>query len=510
MFAPAEKKSSSSLLKLKYFFSTGIFKTFFWQRHPSLFLALAGAVGISLPYSGILPLLIAFTHPKHPQKIGFFLIAACTLLSSSIQQHEQKTSPFSLGKGYLEITGIKRSPYSMTSRLSYKGLLHYFSNSEGEFTNIPCFVVSKDPALFLQNGYFYVSASLVHGPHYSILRIKKAEPAPTLLPFSKPGLRYRVKKHVNSLIRKAEKDAMTRSFLSSLATGDIDNQVLSIRFSLTGLRHTLAISGFHYTYLIILLSFLLGRAFSKVTTCLLLLPLISLYTLFIGDNPSLFRAWIAALCYLIGFVLGKKVSALNALGVALLFIVIFDPIQMFHVGLQLSFAATLGILLFYESIHLFLKNLFPKRSVSMVRSMRSLDQCLWILLALFRKSAALLIAAEIATLPFISYHFELFPLWGLLYNLFFPYLLAPILLLTFSGLAFCSFPLISIFFFTIAGSLAKPLVNLVTYGSSSLEGFIHLPAPGPFWLSLYLFLLLLLGIYCDEKRYQLTVMRRSI
>lgn len=118
------------------------------------------------------------------------------------------------------------------------------------------------------------------------------------------------------------------------------------RFRDAGIYHLLAISGLHVgmlaAFMFGLLSLLqLGRVLKIVLVILFLW----LYTAFIGPIPSLFRAVLMTTAFLGSFLVQRKSYALNSLGLAGLLWLALSPTSLFQPGFQLSFSATMGILL---------------------------------------------------------------------------------------------------------------------------------------------------------------------
>lgn len=108
-----------------------------------------------------------------------------------------------------------------------------------------------------------------------------------------------------------------------------------------------------------------------------------------GNAPSISRAWIGVMIYLVGLLFSFRPSALNALGVALLTALVIDPLVIIEVGFQLSFGATLGILLFYKLFEEKLQILLPKRPYKELLQMQKLDQWGYLMCAYIRTVLAL-------------------------------------------------------------------------------------------------------------------------
>lgn len=134
------------------------------------------------------------------------------------------------------------------------------------------------------------------------------------------------------------------SFLTALLLGD-RSQLTTIdsnHLKKAGLSHVIAVSGLHVGFLISLLMLLAGRRIGSVCA----VPLLLFFFLMVGWSPSIARASIMYLFLLASFWFRRQSNSLNALSVALIVILIYLPTAVDSVSLQLSFSATLGLILF--------------------------------------------------------------------------------------------------------------------------------------------------------------------
>lgn len=115
-------------------------------------------------------------------------------------------------------------------------------------------------------------------------------------------------------------------------------------FERTGTSHLLAISGMHLVLLAGLLhgALRLAGAGPRVAA-LLTLAATLLYVPIAGSGPPVRRAASGVACYALALMRGRPPDPASALGGAALFIALLDPLDIFRVGFQLSFAAAIGI-----------------------------------------------------------------------------------------------------------------------------------------------------------------------
>ncbi len=115
-----------------------------------------------------------------------------------------------------------------------------------------------------------------------------------------------------------------------------------------GIAHLLALSGMHLTMIAALAVFATRRAVRRRDAWVAVA--LSLYVGVVGDVDSLTRAYVMALVILAARALVRPVRPIDALGKALLIMLLVDPCAILSVGLQLSFVATLAVLIGIERL----------------------------------------------------------------------------------------------------------------------------------------------------------------
>ncbi|MBE0711657.1 MAG: ComEC/Rec2 family competence protein, partial [Candidatus Aminicenantes bacterium] len=115
----------------------------------------------------------------------------------------------------------------------------------------------------------------------------------------------------------------------------------------TGLYHLFAISGGHIAILNVLLFSLFRLVrMSPRASRLALAAFLVFYTILVEGSPSVLRAVIMTLAYLAGRLLWKDVHVLNTISASALFLLLLNPSSLFDAGFQLTYVATLSIILF--------------------------------------------------------------------------------------------------------------------------------------------------------------------
>jgi len=182
---------------------------------------------------------------------------------------------------------------------------------------------------------------------------------------------------------------------------DLPHQTLAA-FADAGTVHILAVSGFNVG-LVVLIFFLFFRSMGLSPTLanLLLVPLLIVYAGLTDFTPSVVRATIMAVIFIIGFLLERESSPYNLLGLAALVILLLWPQALFDLSFSLSFAATFGIVFLAPRFY----GLFPEQ----VRKSRWGP---WLLLPLF-----VTLSAQMFSTPLILQSFYRLSLVSPLANL---------------------------------------------------------------------------------------------
>jgi len=351
--------------------------------------------------------------------ILFFLFAyAYTLWIYPPQFPTEPTTP---GKATFSIRSVKVGSTVFGKNHQYEGTLTTFTAADGAaYRNLPCRIMvplkkARPPA----SCNYTVEGTLCHknGRNY-FFKPTSWTPLPG---WNAAELRFQAKTSVSNYLKRHLKDPRVASFFSSLATGDLDERTLSLEFGKIGVNHLLAISGFHFALLAAFCGFFLRFFLAPKKAIVLLLVLLSAYFFFVGNAPSVQRAWIGIFIFLIGSFFDLRSNALNSLGCALCIEILLDPYSAMHLGFQLSFLATLAILLLYAPCEKLFSYLLPRRPLSLLAHMTTLHQTGHLLSSMLRKALSLNIAVHLVTLPVLLFVFLKFPWLSLLYNLFFPF-----------------------------------------------------------------------------------------
>lgn len=166
----------------------------------------------------------------------------------------------------------------------------------------------------------------------------------------------RIRQRIEIFIEKCGLEKATSSFLIAVLLGDksfIDSSTRRT-FADGGVSHVLALSGMHIGIIVaILMTLFFPLNFTGKRHLRYVVTLTALwgYAFITGLSPTIVRASLMTSFAFIARFLQRKGSAMNALCLATLLILIFSPEALFDIGLQLSFLCVASILLFVRQLN---------------------------------------------------------------------------------------------------------------------------------------------------------------
>ena len=167
-------------------------------------------------------------------------------------------------------------------------------------------------------------------------------------------------------------------------------------FKITGTSHVIVISGSNISLLSAVLLTILGGIFGRRRGALLAIGGIILYVLLVGADTAAQRAGVMGALYVLAMALGRQSTALISLFASALLITALNPLTLGDVGFQLSFMATLGLILFTTPIQLRVEGLLSSRLPPVTARK---------VMGLLSGALIVTLAAQIMTLPLTVYHF---------------------------------------------------------------------------------------------------------
>ena len=153
------------------------------------------------------------------------------------------------------------------------------------------------------------------------------------------------------------------SLLSGILLG-IDWHIpryLEDAYRVTGTVHIIAISGFNIALITGLIIRLFRRIFTPVWAGILAILAVLFYTLMVGAEPSVVRAAIMGSLSIPAYYIGRRIIGLYSLTLAAAVMVLFNPLLLWDIGFQLSFLATLGLMVLADPVVKWFQKLLENR-----------------------------------------------------------------------------------------------------------------------------------------------------
>ncbi len=272
------------------------------------------------------------------------------------------------------------------------------------------------------------------------------------------------------IIKQRNKDLLVDYFGSvqgnlaySLLYGDkssVDSQLLD-SFKLSGVVHIFSVSGLHVALIAAIIYFLLKKLKANNYICFALTSLfLVLFCIFCSFSPSVFRATVMTVVFLLSKLFFKKNDALNSFSLAGIILLIINPMVFFNGGFQLSFLSVAGIL-FFSSV-------FSNIKINNKKFSNILKYCL------------VTISTQVALLPLLAKYYGFVATYSVFFNLitipifsvFYPVLfVCNLLVLIAPFLAFIYFfPKCMLLIIIYINSLAA----FLPFGTIKLRAFSHL------------------------------------
>ena len=178
-------------------------------------------------------------------------------------------------------------------------------------------------------------------------------------------------------------------------------------FAATGTTHIIAISGFNITIIAGIFAGLARRLFGQRRAVWVAIAGVVVYTVLVGASAAVLRAALMGILYLWGRHLGRATFAPVSLSVAAIGMTAWNPYTLWDVGFLLSFAATIGLVLYAEPLER-----GAERVLARVTSAEQAQR----ILGLISEALLMTLAAQISTIPLLLYYFGRLSLVTLLTN----------------------------------------------------------------------------------------------
>ncbi len=288
---------------------------------------------------------------------------------------------------------------------------------------------------------------------------------------------YPVRRFVLDVVNKS----LTRqpaALLKGLLVGareDIHTELYNA-FANVGVIHVLAVSGLHVGFILIGLNFIFKTlGVSPGYKGMLTLAGLYFFVLLTGSHPPVVRAAIMAGTYTVGKMLHRRATAVNTLSIAMMIILLLNPLDLFQVGFQLSCTAVLGIVLLYGAFSRWLKPVITQLYEQDHRFLINV-------IRLFLVS----LAAQLATLPLTAWYFGRVPVVSLLLNLLIVPLTMVVVSAGFVGVIIAAlFQPLGVLILWLDGWLLRVMIWIVEWSSVLPFAGLQTARPSLLWILIY-------------------------
>ena len=267
-------------------------------------------------------------------------------------------------------------------------------------------------------------------------------------------------------------DEKQAGILKGILLGDSKKveEKIQENFRISNISHVLAVSGMHVNYIILGMNFLLKPLFGKRRTRKITIIFLVFYMFITGFSASIVRAGVMGIIIILGKLIHRKEDTWTSISISLLILLINNPFSILNISLQLSFAGTMGLVLFNKKI----PGIF------------SITLC-----------------AQIMIFPIMIYHFNIFGTYFLITNLLAGIIIGPIIVIGILGIfsSIFSFTMAKILFFIVKVSVE--ILILISKFSELSMAKIYLPTPRIWQIIIYyitvFFIKSIYEVYSEKK-----------
>jgi len=173
-------------------------------------------------------------------------------------------------------------------------------------------------------------------------------------------------------------------------------------YSVAGASHVLALSGLHLGIIYVILSTLLCRRRWRLPGQTAIVVAMWAYAFMVGLSPSVVRAATMFSVYAMASLADRERMSLNTLSVAAVGMLVVNPLCLWDVGFQMSFAAMASIFVFYPPIY---------------HAFQGGRLLYWAPFRWFWGMTAVSLAAQLGVAPLVMYYFGRFSCYFLFTNI---------------------------------------------------------------------------------------------
>jgi competence protein ComEC len=230
-------------------------------------------------------------------------------------------------------------------------------------------------------------------------------------------------------------------------------------FKDTGTAHIIAISGFNIAIIAGMFFSIFKNLFGERVGAILAVIGIFFYAFLVGGDAAVMRAAFMGSVSLFARQVGRRNDGMNALMAVALLMALINPLVLWDVSFQLSFFATLGLILYSEPFSDFTNRIIE----------RIIKEDTSTIARIINENVTLTFAAQLTTIPIMAYHFKRISLISFIANPFILPVQPPVMIV--SGLAL----LASVVFYPLGQLIAWIAWPFSAYSIRVVELFDKVP-----------------------------------
>ncbi|KPJ73131.1 hypothetical protein AMJ52_04255 [candidate division TA06 bacterium DG_78] len=224
-------------------------------------------------------------------------------------------------------------------------------------------------------------------------------------------------------------------------------------FSRAGVLHILAVSGLHVGFVCLFIGCVLFFIpLSPKIKFMIIMIVLSIYAGVVGFRPSIYRATLMAFFFGLAIILQRNVDGLHVINITAISLLLINPLLLFDVGAQLSFAAVYGIVFLYPKISAYLKDKVKNKFLKFIYA-----------------SMTVSFSAQLFVSPVLIYYFHRLPTLAIFSNLIVVPIAMIVIFLLFIYL------LLGLFFSALAKIIVLPIPFLISLLVSVSKIVAHIP-----------------------------------
>ena len=279
---------------------------------------------------------------------------------------------------------------------------------------------------------------------------------------------YQIKHSFERALQRVMQEPMT-SLMEGFLLGEKSGlpQMLTQAFVVAGLIHVVVLSGYNIgvvsEWTLRFFALFLRRRVALATTAIVIV----LFALMAGGGMATIRAMLMGLIAILGRYLPRPALALRSLCVAVVLMLLWNPLVVFDAGFVLSVLATLGIITLGNRVELWLW---------------------WLKKGIVRSTAATTIAVQLFVLPALLYYTGVLSFVSVPVNIIFlPFVPLAMLLGFITGMLALIHPFVALVPAFAADTLLRAMIWLAEVSAALPQGSAIVPA-FPAWLAVVVYL----------------------